>query len=202
MDETATIDPIALVVRGTEKVVAYACGKCHVVASSEEQAKRCCAPYVCDECGRLISGRCYTKCSECIDKHQAERDRAMLAKANKVAWDADNCPSGMVSFHGEWHESIEAFVDYWMSLNDKLPPFVWAGEECRLTLDAEQILRDELERQNHYEDEFDRIGESSIASLQKIIDEWLAGLGLKWFEQSNTVILLDGYPVDDGDLHG
>jgi hypothetical protein len=58
---------LELVARGTDRVVAYACGRCEVVADSLEAARKCCGAWTCSDCGRRTGDAC-EQCADCRAK--------------------------------------------------------------------------------------------------------------------------------------
>lgn len=57
---------IELTIRGSDTVVAHACGKCRRVVNDERMARQCCEPRLC-ECGATCR-RGWTACDDCLDR--------------------------------------------------------------------------------------------------------------------------------------
>jgi hypothetical protein len=65
-----------LVIKGTDKIVAYSCGRCGMVHKDAERAERCCPNYVCRYCGATTPPY-RLACETC-------NDLAMIARAKRV----------------------------------------------------------------------------------------------------------------------
>lgn len=187
-------EPLRLMIQGTDTVAAYACGECRVIYGYEEMARKCCSPRVCG-CGAAIAYRYYTACDDCRRKADEKRADERFEKAPRVSRRDHNGPVCESEYGDKYHPDTESFVDEWMSYHDALPAYVWACETRRLELDAEEIVRQELERSESDEDANDRV--EGIDELQKAMNEWVERHPVEWWVPNGMVVMLDGYPVDE-----
>lgn len=190
-------DPLALTIAGGDKVVAHACGKCRIVARSEADARACCAPKLC-QCGATLE-RYRTSCETCRRDDRDRRELERINKAQKVSWRDYTGPvylngsGGNDGFHGD----LDEFLESWMDEHETPPPFVWACDVEKFSMDATEIVSRELESQECYEDAFDRVGQRDIERLQKACDQLTAAAKIEtWRETHNRIVNLDGYPVE------
>jgi hypothetical protein len=162
-------DPIALCKKGSDEVVAYACGKCGVVAASVlthgeaalQEAVEHCGPWFCDKCGSEKRSR--FNCWHCIDVGVKEREREQMDKAVDVT----------TTYDGPVHDGDDAFWSSPDAASDDIdgPTWMYACDELRLSLDASRILEMALEGE-HHEDAYEHIvGEKE---LQEFLDSWCA----------------------------
>lgn len=160
--------PIELCKRGTDEIVAYACGKCGVVVSSPlahgdrayEIADEHCGPWTCEKCGSEKESR-YV-CRACLNEGYNAQHEKTLAEATDVT----ETYADMVSDNNDrfWPSPDDASDDV-----DE-PTWLFAcTEERGLKLDAFDILCSVLEDRHE-----DAIEEVDYGGLQKILDEWCA----------------------------
>lgn len=89
---------------GREAGAAY-CGKCKTVYRALNIAEKCCKNYICDACGVDTGERYYTRCRECREKADRQKELERFNKATKVEnWDGP--------VHSYAHDK------YWESLGD------------------------------------------------------------------------------------
>lgn len=198
-------DPIELTVRGKDEVIAFACGKCHIVASSPKQyvgddaveqaresARLHCGPWLC-ACG-AGRDRYASKCRACrdveADTRSAEQTAAALAKAKRVAIDAYD-----VAMVYDDDASEYLWVD---TLRDRIadgdaPSHVFGCTEVRFRLDAEDVITSELESGDHHEGAGEWLEKGATEALQKALDEWAkeyAGSVVSYVPDYSVVIWL------------
>lgn len=185
-DTTKAATPIECVQKGgdPEKTVVWACGTCKLAKESKESALECCAPYVCDQCGREIK----SYCEDCSKKKQWAREKATYDKAKKVM---------LSEYAGDWlccDHCDEYFpdVDSLLDAHDdeeEPPTWAWGTYEMKFTLDAEDIISQQLEQQEHYEDAFDNFANGAIKELQDFMDTWAAKQDVKSYMVDNGVVV-------------
>ena len=158
---------LELVVKGTDDAKAYVCGKCGQIWSAKsgdvfarETAERCCAPNVC-ECGATIKEQYYTACKTCCNRRDAEKEAATFEAADKISYDDYD---GEMVFHDSFGNegfcpSTDVCDELAMGEPEDRPRYAWACEPKYLVLDATDILESVLERGDHHEDAFDRLGD-------------------------------------------
>ena len=186
MTEPGT-EPIALVVQGKDVLSAFACGKCHVVASSPRQfggteeeiveaarkaARTHCGPWFCT-CG--VECRQYrTTCDACwkiaADKRDAEREAAHVAKAKRVHFKEYD---GQMLFDERRDRYLDPDEVADMALDDDLPEHMWGCTVTGLKLDAGDIIDGALESGEHHEDAADWLAQDAAKALQTALDRWV-----------------------------
>lgn len=203
-------EPIALTEQGQDKIVAFACGKCRVVASfssryvgdqavelARNEARGHCGPWHC-ECGRERRPLAYF-CKECGDEVQrkvyADRMARRVAKARRVALDDYNV--GMVCVDDDVIFKEELFE----LLNEgEVSGPVWGCYERPLKLDADDIITQALESGEHHEDARDYLEKGAHEALQKALDEWCSKYGRRvstFFADYGTIVVCDAAEGED-----
>lgn len=212
-------NPLPLVVRRKEvdpadKIVAHACGACGTVYKDKETAEQCCAPYRCEQCG-VETKRYYTLCDNCRISREEKKEQARFEKAQKLNSDEYTGPVFCGEFDGGGLGD-----GYWMDLGEllghiedeqewfdenaksetknpevpaarpKVPAYVYACNEVPFRLIAGDIVDQGLE--DHYEGAQDRVSDKDCAALQRLLDEWCAGLGIVSYEQDTARVVLLG----------
>jgi len=173
-------EPIELCERGSDEIVAYACGKCGSVVGStsmhgdvaREMASRHCGPWLCRVCGVEHDWSHQTICHDCWRKsraeREAERDEARFAKATHVAAAEYDGPVADGD-EGFW-QTIGDAVDELEDDGGEVPAYFWACTEDALKLDANGIIESALE--DHHEDAGENISGKDECRLQALLDEW------------------------------
>lgn len=172
---------IELTRRGSNEVVAHACGQCRVVTRSQEDAERCCAPRRCATCGETLE---HSYCEPCWWKAQKKAEADRFEQATKVpaaAYDGPLLAEGVEG--GDWGDGYfsdeAALRDACERHNRAVPAYAWACSSTRLTLDAKDILDDSLEQQEAREDAIDGIAGSAIEELQAFLTRWTDAHGVE-----------------------
>lgn len=163
LDLGAAMPAMPLVIKGGDKVVAWACGSCHAVAHSctEQGALECCAPKLCD-CGEPVEKH-RTACRTCIARHEAEAEAARLAKAKGV-------PESGWLYCGCCDEFFESSADL-LERHDEdgrdLPTTATPCYPRQLSLDASDIV-------NQAAEEFHEgaVEDADLEALQTALDDW------------------------------
>lgn len=168
------IGPIELTVRGTDNVVAHACGKCRIVARTREEAERCCEPLTCDGCGAVIK----SYCMPCAEARLAAQEAERFAKATKVAAaEYDGEYLFVEDFAGgdagEGYFSDEGSLrDACASRDCEVPAYAWACVARRMSLDADDVVESALESQEAREDAVDGISPLAMFELAAFLIGW------------------------------
>jgi hypothetical protein len=171
--------PFALVKQDApEKVVAWVCGECGVVAGStithgdgaKLMAEKHCGSWLCVDCGAEHDRHYQDRCNKCWTAHhskiQVKKEAAMFADAEHVAaedWDgpvytdASNYNEGFFRDLDDLYDNIE---------EDERPSYVWTCTTMHPSLDAEALLESALE-ETHEDCELDATDE-----LKDFIDRW------------------------------
>lgn len=178
--------PLELVLKGgdPEKIALWGCGTCHLSAKSREDAVSCCAPWVCEKCGKEVKSYC-EDCSkkEQFAKSQAQYDNAKKVMLSEYAGDwlcCDHCD--------EYYPDVDSLLD---AHDDavELPTWAWGTTEQAFMLDAERIISDQLECQEFYEGAFDNFANGAIKEVQDFFNEWLKKQHMKAYMVDNSTVV-------------
>jgi len=159
--------PLELVLKGgdPEKVALWCCGTCKLTARSKDEAIACCAPFVCETCGKEVK----SYCKECSDKEQHEKSQARYDKAKKVPWlEYDGtwlCCDHCDEYFADVDELLDAHED-----NAELPTWAWGTYRQDFTLDAESIIEHGLDE--FHDGAGEDIGNADVKELQTFLDAW------------------------------
>ena len=169
-----------LVIKGTEKVVAYACGRCGLVFRDSFAAERCCPNYVCRYCG-AVTDPYHLACDACWDL-------ARLRKARRVS--LAEYGIAMVCVEGDRYletEDVEPAVEE----GEITQPWVWGCDFTPFRLDIVSAMENEL--QDHHEDaEFDHVDE-----LEEFVERWnKKQTGGSYYIDHKTVVVLNAEQLD------
>ena len=196
-----SVEPLALVVRGsaTGEVAAWACGKCRYVALSEEHARSCCATLQCP-CGKTIERKHWKVCRDCENarytEEQERKENEAFEKAEKVQakdWD------GPVVLNGDrFFSCVEDLLDDLDGEDD--PKYVWACRKVGLGFDADDVINNALESQEHHEDARDSITHGDVEELQALLTTWATKQRVEtWWEDRTKAVILNLPQVEDQD---
>lgn len=183
IEERPTAEPIEVVIKGSEKVIGYACPVCHMFCSpliyackwelaleaAFDHAKRCCDKH-CEDCDvKLEKGDYNVLCRACRLKRDAAKEAARFEKATKIP-EAEY--DGWV--FDESSEEYYASVDEWRDQRDRFDQtYLWATTEIDgFRLDAEDIVGNALENGEHHEDAIESV--EDLDDLQEFLDAWCA----------------------------
>ena len=146
----------ATIIRGPEplrlsdpsgKAHVDACGKCHNVARTEDEARWCCVEAWRCQCGAEVTkkpqyfGERYRLCPPCESKRWAAecatRDSALRAKAKRIPWREYG---GWVSDGRTLFPSVD---DWWDQFDDtdEFPESLWACDEITLYINRSRAGR-------------------------------------------------------------
>jgi len=179
-------EPIELVKRGTDSIVAFACGECGTVVATVSEAREHC---VCRTCGKnsvkppsVICRACSVEERERQLKQERDREAALLLKAKKVssteyqgAWAYD--PSERLGRDGfgrlvELLEEIDDFPE------DERPNYLWGCAESKPFIDPSDAVEAMIDRacSDQHEDAIDQIvGEEELReAITPAIMKWNA----------------------------
>lgn len=166
-----------------EKVLAWACGKCGIVCPDERHAKGHCLPNIC-ECGNECI-RHYTTCPDCIKRKQDERDRKLREAAEVVSaenYDGPVYHEQQDVYYPDAGEAFEAIADeVGFDDGERKALTLWTCDKVHLTLDANDVIQQALESQEHHEEASDLISNRGLGVLQGILDSWISEHG-SWIE--------------------
>lgn len=186
MKDTAKANPpLELIIKGGDanKIAVYACSVCRLTARSEEDAKMCCVPYTCDECGKEIK----SYCEECSKKKQQKKDQETYDKAKKVKYADYDGQMIYCDCHDNYYWDIDEFLD----AHDEpdVPTWVWGTYQMAFSLDADEIIHDQLERQEFYEDAHESISGEAIKEMQKFFDGWKVKNPLNSYMVDHSIVV-------------
>lgn len=165
------MNAFALVVRGSDDVVAYACGKCRYVKHSKEEAESCCVPEVCS-CGAELRGY-VKKCSSCQRAEYDAREAEGLAKAPRVTFAQYD---GTCLYHDdEYYSDLDSLLDHCEEEGEEPPSLVWGCAETTFAVpSASDLISDECERQELHEEAAESFSAAAVAELDAALSAWAA----------------------------
>ncbi len=188
---TNAATPIECVQKGgdPEKTVVWACGTCKLAKESKQDALECCSPLVCEKCGKEYK----SYCEDCTKKEQFAREQAVYDKAKKVM---------LSEYAGEWlccdhcdeyYPDVDSLLDaHDDGDGEELPTWAWGTYEVKFTLDAEEIITQQLEQQEFYEEAIETFANGAIVELQRLLDTWLA----TWTQDTKAYFVDPSVAVD------
>ena len=193
-------EPIALTRAGAAEVIAYACGKCGTVAGSvmahgdaeaRHRAVKCCAPSVCQDCGKPTERRHRLRCRDCEMDANWMREAKRFAAATVVDSTSYTGPvfdESCDEYAGSLDEAIERIEDE--DDDTERAFYVYACDVVKLPqLDAEDIISAHCERAEMHEDAHENC---DAKSLQAALDAWHAEQKVEsWMVDYSRVIVLN-----------
>lgn len=155
--------PIALVKQGTDKVIAYACGKCGQVVGSvkdsgdvnaHERAVEHCGPWTCKTCGKehdrphqYLCHQCFTEASW---KRDAAREMERLLVANKVhEWDGPVYCEALSNWNEGFFENPAMLIEVCNDEGRDVPAYVWTCTSVSPSVDFDSCREQALD--DHWE---------------------------------------------------
>lgn len=186
-----SIEPIALCKQGTDEVIAYACGKCRIVAGSPithgddalHVARNHCGPWTCEQCSAVHDDRFQMMCQTCrtaksvVDwaaKKDARREKATRVSETDysaaVFWD-----DGMGDDEGYFRDT-DALREWCDDEEMTVPLDVWACSITSPYLNPNHVI--EMAREDQL-DNAGNMGTSNVllveeADLRAFINQWNA----------------------------
>lgn len=179
--------------QGKNKPVALACGKCGKVwdLNMPGTAEACCMVVLCS-CGKEPERKYYSKCDECIQKQNEEKEKARFDKAEKVSIsDYDGTFLQNDSFSNEGYVetcSLEDELETMEFDGKEKPTYAWACDPTPMPrIEAVDIIENHLS--DFHEDTIEHL---DVDALQKAIDEWTEAQPKELsFFPINKVVLLN-----------
>lgn len=206
MGSDSGTEPIVLVNQATGKIAAFACGKCHVVASSPKGfigtpdeciaaaravALEHCGPWFC-ECGTEREQH-FTECAACrqerLAKERELKEVARFEKAEKVRaadWTGEYVWSERFE---ELFSDVDELRGRYVDEGEEPPDYVWECEEEVLTLSAGDILNDALEREGGTF-MLEHMAPVVAQDLQAALDGWLKKHPMRWWRPAHRRAVL------------
>lgn len=185
------MNPIELVRRGTDDVIALACGACGTVQGlsnpllGRHLAEQCCTLATC-ACGATCE-RYRTTCAACVAREDETREAAAIAKATRVSladYLAETGADAMVCT-----ERLGG-GEHYTHPDDCDEPWAWACTRMAWPiLDAVSIAEGLCEEAEAYEGAIERL---DTDSLQTVLDAWQATQadGPGWMVDPSRIVLL------------
>ncbi len=201
-------DPYEVCVKGNDKVIGYACPKCHMfcspliyackwddaLAAAHRHAVECCSNRLCSECGVDMGPRkkvCWLACASCRHKLEATKERERFEAAAKITY-ADY-EHDFLYWNDTYYDDIDLLLD--ACDYDEPPTYAWACYPVDFKLDAQRLVSDALEYGDHYEDAYDDIGSPAMDQLQVIVDAWCKHVAVRsWMPDHKRAVLLPTEP--------
>ena len=177
--------PLELILKGgdSNKTIVWACGTCHFTRSSQADALECCAPFICEKCGK--TNKSY--CEACVKKAQDAKAQERYDKAQKVPY-AEYTGEMICCPHcNEYYSDVDAYL--YAHDDSDVHTWVWGTYAMPLTLNAEQVIYDQLEQQEFYENAAENIPKDALKEMQEFFDAWLKKYGLTSYMEDNDVVV-------------
>ena len=192
--------PIHLCPKGTDTVVAWACGACGSVKASAESATSCCA---CWHCGKRIeSGPLVKSHKACREATDAERNTIMdCERAVKEARHLLAVTPIPVSAYADpvfYNDRLVMDANE-LDVDQALPAFVFGTTRHALHVNAEAALENALEQDEMHEDAGDSVSADAKAALETAIDAWNEQYGSKvvsYTEERSEIVVLNQEAFD------
>lgn len=199
-------EPFELVIKGTDKPVAFACPECgatytsltfgggeHGILAAKHMASVHCHCYC--ACGTSI-GPSRTKCDVCWAKALEEKESKVFEKAKKVTleeYPADKHVYWDGGIGDGYFLNIDEVLDRCEEEGLEVPKYVWACREVPFAMSADWLIERALEE--HGEGARDEIASKDERELQALLDSWCRKQDVKsWEVDYSTAILL--HPQD------
>ena len=191
-------DVLELTIKGTDKVVVYACGECCLTAYNQYAAIACCAPRICDECKQECP-RPYTACDPCRAKKRKATEKKRFDKARKIPLAGY---AGRVLYSGTAGEYLyeeDDYGDYAFEMNGtEEESYLWACNKTGLSLDAEAIIDSALSQDDHHEDAYEQV--KDIKGLQALLDGWVGKQAVEsYFPDYSLAVIMPAAELGDDD---
>lgn len=179
--------PLELCLRGEDKVIAYACATCRIVALDQDEARFCCERRPCKRCGAPAETRHALICRTCREQeltdHDAKLHAELEAKAKRVliseykfGWVSTD-PHGEEGSYLTVADAIERGLEWaWGCESQPWPTF-----------DVEEFVRGRFE-DGYPEDAHEHV---DMGPLQRAVDEWVSSLGECRFFIADETTLVD-----------
>lgn len=165
----------------------WACGACGAVHASDEMARECCAPRVCELCGGEVERRYRTMCCPCSARERERRDRERWEKATKVlaseyegaVYDED---------HDRWHSDVGEWEE-WCDAEGVAPGRAYACINVHPSLDVESLLEGVLDQAP---EEFGELDIEDVENLRAFVAAWNARQDRCWWETDHRRAIVLG----------
>ena len=198
-EDVERTEPYEVYIKGREKVIGYACAKCHrfcspliyackredAIKAALDHAKRCCANLICNECDKDMGppkGVRWLTCQKCRAKKDAERESKLYQEAEKI-------PLSEYEHDVSYHDG--AFLYYESDLDELSSPYVWACYAVELTMDAAELVNNSLENGEHHDDAFEDVSDVMLERLQKYLNLWCKRVAVRsWQPDLKKAVLL------------
>lgn len=184
---------LRLVVQGSDRLVALACGKCGTVhpLGQEGRAAQCCEPYRCGTCG-VETRRYWTICDGCRSAKEREKEAARFAAATVVPWDE---AAGAMLYDEEndrWISEVEDAED-----DDPPTRYAYATTPRLLHIDADGIIENALESGEHREDADLEVSDAMREELRTFLADWCRRTGVvsHFPDYSRVVVFTPALPA-------
>jgi len=189
-------DPIELTVKGSDKVVAYTCGKCKIVMQ-QGTAEYHCGTALCQECDEPAA-----KHRTLCDKHMADKQHAkqleVFNKAKKIKWEdyggeciyAEGCGDEyFLDFDNFTSWADDAVFD---DPDYEFPEYAFACLPKKLKIDAQDVFEHAIS--DHHDGAGELVTAQQIAELQTMLDKWCEETGVvTYIEDKSQVVTLEGF---------
>jgi hypothetical protein len=169
------------------------CDKCdgtgwlYVEKENEKYIERCpvCDNgiiHICPDCGNETGKSTWCNNESCRRKRDEESESRLYEKA--VKYTLENVPkeyceyffTDTYGYDNGYFTDIDSLEDYCKDNDIDIPKFIWGTSSKSLSIDADNIVSNELEE--WYEDAFDRVDGNELAKLQIALDDFCKNCGV------------------------
>lgn len=138
--------------------------------------------HICPECGNITGKSTWCNSKSCRRKRDEESNLRLCEKA--IKYTLGNVPkesceyffSDVYGYDNGYFSDIDSLEDYCKESNIDMPKFIWGTTQKELSMDAGDIVSDELEE--WYEDAFKRVKNDELLKLQLALDNFCENCGV------------------------
>lgn len=195
--------PHEVCVKGSDKLIGYACPKCHRFCSpliyacgwdagltaAHQHAVTCCADRMCTECNVNMGPPKKTYwliCTSCRSKKDSKRENKLFQEAEKIL--LSEYKHDMLYYMDEYYDGDTIQDKYTF---DEPPKYAWACYPKKFTLDASRLISDEIESQEHHEDAYDDLLTKDVDRLQRYFNAWCKHVDVTtWMPNFKLAVIL------------
>lgn len=142
----------------------YICGKCGRVFPALKYAEDCCAPTICEKCGRE-SGNKLLVCDACQKRDLEEAEKRRFEKAKKIT----EFSGPVFDKNGEYFNNVELLLESYKETEAVKPHYCWTSNPIPIVNVSAGILLDQI---SDGFDGFDPVILDGVEELTLAIDKF------------------------------
>lgn len=161
------------------EVICYKCPVCGVTYLSKGTAEKCCETRKCESCGKVLpDGKkyAYTKCVECREKDEIEKEKQRFSKAIKYTIETAPAQKSECYFSSVFGENegyffeLEELHDYCDSENIPVPKYCYGTDKYQIDIDVDSVVENACEEL--YDDAMSSISDEDLNELRTMTAKW------------------------------